>query len=125
MNTAPTKSDQAGVGAATMLKQGENIRRGVVIMRKNAIFLAALLTLVAFGTRPAVIPPAYAACEPGERIDKSTADDARKKLMTAGYSNVHDLKKGCDNVWHAIATHNGKEGRVALEPSGKIYPEGD
>ena len=84
--------------------------------------IAMATNFIAF---PPVIAPAHAACEPGERIDSSTADQARRKIMAAGYVNVHDLYKGCDNVWHGIATMNGKEGRVALEPNGKIYPEGN
>ena len=33
---------------------------------------------------PAAIPPAYAACDPEDHIDKTTANDARKKILAAG-----------------------------------------
>jgi len=90
--------------------------------------MIAAAMLIAFGAAgyvpTAAIHPAYAACDPEDHIDKSTANDARKRILAAGYSNVHDLYKGCDNVWHGIASKDGREGRVAVEPSGKVYPEG-
>ena len=36
---------------------------------------------------------AYAGCEAGTKIDRSTANDARRKIMAAGYKDVSDLKK--------------------------------
>jgi hypothetical protein len=97
-------------------------------MRKTEIALAALMVLgtgLAIGPRPVAIAPAAAACDPGDKIDNTTANDARRKIVAAGYTDVQMLGKGCDNVWHATASRDGKPGRVALEPSGKIYPEGN
>ncbi len=95
-------------------------------MRKLLIAAAALALLgLGVALKPIAVAPAYAACDPGDRLDNSTADQARKKLMAAGYSDVHIESKGCDNVWHATAVKDGKPTRVALEPGGKVYPEGD
>lgn len=69
--------------------------------------------------------PAQAACLPGAKIDKSTAPQAKAKIERAGYRQVHDLKKGCDNYWHGIATKDGNQTHVALSPEGKVVPEGD
>jgi len=94
---------------------------------KHVVIVAFSLAVAGIGVvlAPSAIPPAYAACDPGTHIDGSTANDARRKMMAAGYSNVRELVKGCDNVWHGIATMNGKPTGVALEPGGKIYPEGN
>lgn len=64
-------------------------------------------------------------CDPGERIDGSTAADAKRKLEAAGITNVSGLKKGCDNVWHAKGMHQGQLVGVALSPQGQIIGETD
>lgn len=68
---------------------------------------------------------ARAACDPGVKIDRSTVADARKKIEAAGYQKVSDLKKGCDNYWHAKAQKNGTPVFVVLAPDGKVMEEGD
>jgi hypothetical protein len=73
----------------------------------------------------AAFHPALAACLPGAKIDKSTAAQARTKMEKAGYRQVHDLKKGCDNYWHGLATKDGKQTRVVVSPQGEVMPEGD
>jgi hypothetical protein len=73
----------------------------------------------------AVIHPAYAACDPGTPIDGTSADGTRRLMQRQGYSDIKVDQKGCDNVWHVFATKDGKSGRFAVEPGGKIYPEGD
>ena len=85
--------------------------------------LAAAAIVVAAAPAPLPLRAAQAACEPGTKIDSSTADQARKKLEAAGYRKVRELKKGCDNVWHATAEKDGAETGVALTPDGKTYPE--
>ena len=64
-------------------------------------------------------------CGPGERIDGSTANDARKKMEAAGYRKVSALRKGCDNSWHGKAEKDGAEVHVVLNPQGMVLPEGD
>lgn len=62
-------------------------------------------------------------CQFGERIDGTSAADAKRALESAGFTSVRGLKKGCDNVWHGVASHSGAEIGVALTPDGRIYPE--
>ncbi len=89
------------------------------------IVLAAALT-AGLGLAPPVgVRPALAACDPGTKIDASTANDARKKIAAAGYKQPHDLKKGCDNYWHGQATKDGAPVYVVLSPQGQVYQEGD
>jgi hypothetical protein len=97
-------------------------------MRQTMSALAAVLAL-------AVLSPAAHAqtanaeqpggCAPGDRVDRSTAADARKKIEAAGYQRVSGLKKGCDNAWHGVAVKDGEPVHVVLNPEGKVLPEGD
>ncbi len=72
--------------------------------------------------QPAVLGPG---CHFGEIIDDSTADDARRKIEAAGFTDVHVLKKSCDNFWHGKATLTGRLVNVVLSPSGKVMLESD
>jgi hypothetical protein len=79
---------------------------------------------------PAIVAPpsftaARAACEPGEQIDNTTAQQAQKRAQSAGYSNVRMERKGCDNVWHGTAMKGGTPVRLAVSPSGQVNQEGD
>lgn len=62
-------------------------------------------------------------CAADARIDGSTADDARKKMNAAGYTQVTDLKKGCDNFWHGQAIKDGMPTGVLLAPDGRVQSE--
>jgi hypothetical protein len=92
-------------------------------MRWRSLGIAAGALLLAVA--PPLMGQASAGCEPGVHIDASTADDARKKIVAAGYTDVHDFKKGCDNVWHAKATKNGKPVNVVLLTNGHVMEESD
>jgi hypothetical protein len=98
-------------------------------MRLHTILLtgAAIVAIGGAGLalKPALAPPAYAACGPGAHVDGTTAESTRRLLQRAGYTDIKVEQKGCDNVWHVFATKNGVESRYAVEPNGKIYPEGD
>lgn len=85
-----------------------------------ALVLAALLT----GPAPPLLGPARAACDPGDKIDKSTAEDAKRKITAAGYVAVRQLRKGCDNFWHGVATKDGTEVPVVLSPDGRVMRDG-
>ena len=86
-------------------------------MRKSAgLFVAAALVIAAAG-------PAAAGCAPNERIDRSTADQARTKMEAAGYSKVQSLNKGCDNYWHGVAMKDGQMVYVVLTPQGEVMRE--
>jgi hypothetical protein len=71
----------------------------------------------------ALAPAAWGACDPEDKPDKTTATDARKKIEAAGYRQVSDLKKGCDNVWHAMAVKDGKPVAVLVTPQGQVMLE--
>ncbi len=81
-------------------------------------FAAALAALLAAG-------PAGAGCAPGDRIDGSTADDAKRQMEAAGYEQIADLKKGCDNYWHGRALKDGAPVGVVLSPQGEVMTEGE
>jgi hypothetical protein len=93
-------------------------------MRVIPLIFSVALTAFAVGTL-SVPHPAVAACDPGDRPDKTTADDAKKKIQGAGYRDVRDLKKGCDNFWHGVATKGGTQVHVVLSPRGEVMEEGD
>ncbi|MCC6468127.1 MAG: PepSY domain-containing protein [Alphaproteobacteria bacterium] len=67
--------------------------------------------------------PAWAGCDPEDKPDKTTATDARKRLEAAGYRQVSDLKKGCDNVWHGRATKDGAAVSVIVTAQGQVMLE--
>jgi hypothetical protein len=93
--------------------------------RNSLVVLAAAFALLAVAPAPRFIGVARAGCDAGDRIDKTTAGETKKKLEAAGYKQVSDLMKGCDNTWHAKAMKDGAPARVAVSSSGQIMPEGD
>ncbi len=62
-------------------------------------------------------------CYFGEVVDGSTADDARRKIEAAGFTDVRALKKSCDNFWHGKASLGGRAVNVVLTPGGKVMLE--
>lgn len=70
------------------------------------------------------VSPALAACMAGDHVNSSTARQAAEKFEKAGYTGVHELKKGCDNYWHAVASRGGKQDEIVLSPQGNIMLEG-
>lgn len=91
----------------------------------GAAVLAASLMIAPALLGPTHFTAAQAACEPGDRIDNTTAEMAKKRAESAGYSQVRMERKGCDNVWHGTAMKGGAPTRVAVLPSGEVAPEGD
>lgn len=94
--------------------------RGLSIALLAATVLVASPLLV-----PSSLTSAQAYCAPGERIDGSTFDQARRKMESASFNGVHSLKKGCDNVWHGLAMKDGAAVHVALQPQGQVMQEGN
>lgn len=92
--------------------------------RKTATLAAAAIVALVAGSFGSV-QPAYAVCDRGERLDNSTAAEAKRKIEAAGYSQARDLKKGCDNYWHAIVVKGGAPMRVVLSPQGEVLVEKD
>jgi hypothetical protein len=75
-------------------------------MRRMVCSLAIAAALAAFPVAPSAQggdKMGASGCAPGDKIDGSTADQARKKNEAAGYRKVSGLNKGCDNSWHGIA----------------------
>jgi hypothetical protein len=64
-------------------------------------------------------------CHFGEVIDGTTADDAKRHIEAAGYTNPVGLKKSCDNYWHGQAMVNGTLTRVSVTPDGRVRLEND
>jgi hypothetical protein len=62
-------------------------------------------------------------CAAGDKIDGSTAEQAKAKLEAAGYTDITGLNKGCDNVWHAQARNGGNPVNVMVTPDGTINQE--
>ncbi len=91
---------------------------------KTAMFAAVAAIALAVAPHGAV-RPAYAACDKGDVIDRSTANDAKKKFEAAGYTQLRDFKKGCDNYWHAIGNKGGVTVRVVVSPQGEVITEKD
>src|SRR5262249_29944845 len=95
---------------------GEKMSRKLLVLW--TIALAILL-------QPAPLWPPHpaAACEPGEKLDKTTVEDTRKILQKAGYAKARNWRKGCDNTWHATAVKDGAEVSVAVTADGKVVRE--
>ncbi len=85
-------------------------------------FLAGVGIAPMTGTAYAADPPSMG-CGPGAKIDGSTAADAKKKMTAAGYTEIKELKKGCDNFWHGRAMKDGKPTGVMLTPEGSVQSE--
>jgi hypothetical protein len=85
---------------------------------KSKVFAAAIAAVLLAG-------PAFAACDFGERVDGVSAEQARAKMQKAGYTQVRDLKKGCDSVWHGIAMKGGVPVRVLVTPQNVVMEEKD
>jgi len=94
---------------------------------KAAFVSAAALAVLAVGPGFQIVTVARASseCSASDRIDSSTAAAATKKMESAGFRQVRDLKKGCDNFWHGVAVKDGSETHVGLTPQGQVRSEGN
>jgi hypothetical protein len=66
---------------------------------------------------------AYAQCMHGERVDGTTADQARAKAQAAGFTNVVMNRKGCDSYWHGTANQGGARVGIVVSPAGQVLTE--
>lgn len=66
---------------------------------------------------------ALAACYPNDKIDDTTSAYAKEKIESAGFEQVRDLRKGCDNYWHGAAKRGSTDVHVVLTPKGKVMIE--
>jgi hypothetical protein len=94
-----------------------------------AIVLALITTVLMAPPNPAgaqeATPQPGNNCAAADKIDASTAEQAKAKLEAAGYTGITGLEKGCDNVWHAQAMANGKTVNVMVTPDGTVNQETD
>ena len=88
-------------------------------------FLAATILVASPLLAPSHLTNAQAGCAPDERIDGTTADQAKRRIEGASFTGVHGLTKGCDNVWHGLAMKDGASVHVAVQPQGQVMQEGD
>src|SRR5579859_934321 len=93
-------------------------------LRVVAAVVALAASAVGFGPQPGS-GVAYAACAPEDKIDGSTVEQTREKIEAAGFRDVRELQKACDNYWHGKATKDGAQVRVVLSPQGQVQTEGD
>ncbi len=77
----------------------------------SRIFLALALILVA-GAASAQTKP-----NPAGTIGSA---DAKVRLQTLGYKDVHDLRRGADGHWTAKATRGSIEKSVTVPPRGQV-----
>ena len=91
-----------------------------------AAIALSLLAPLTFTVAQADTPVQLAGCDAGVKIDGTTAAETKKKIEAAGYTQVHDLMKACDNVWHGVATNkDGVSGNVMVTPQGEVMAEGN
>ena len=91
----------------------------------GAAVLAASLMIAPVLVVPPSFTAAQAACEPGDVVDGTTAEQAKRRAESAGFTQVRMLRKGCDNTWHGTAMKGGTPVNVAVSASGQVNQEGD
>jgi hypothetical protein len=91
----------------------------------GAAMLAASLIVAPALMGPPSFTAAQAACEPGDRIDNTTAEQAKKRAESAGFTQVKMVRKGCDNTWHGTGMKGGAAVNIAVSSSGQVNQEGD
>ena len=96
------------------------IARGI-----GAAVLAASVIVVPALVGPPSFTVAQAACDPGDRIDATTAEQAKKRAESAGFTAVKMVRKGCDNTWHGTGMKGGAAVNIAVSASGQVNQEGD
>jgi hypothetical protein len=91
-------------------------------MKTKTKLIAAAVAL-GIAAPMAMSVPAYAQCQYGERIDGTTAEMARARANSAGFTNVVMNRKGCDNYWHGTANQGGARVGVVVSPAGQVMVE--
>jgi hypothetical protein len=92
---------------------------------KTSCLAAVAILLVSFGANAQVVPSdQLAGCFSEEKIDGSSLGSAKKKMEIAGFAKIRDLKKGCDNFWHATSEREGEVVNIVLSPQGQVMVEG-
>lgn len=74
--------------------------------------LLVLMLIFAAGSASAQTKP-----NPASTIGSA---DAKARLQTLGYKDVHDLRRGADGQWTAKATKGNVEKSVTVSPRGPV-----
>ena len=94
------------------------------VVSRVALTSAAFAVVASFSM--SFTSPSWASgCDSADRIDGSSMESAKKKMEKAGFHKVQDLKKSCDNFWHARADKDGSVINIALTPQGDVLIEGN
>lgn len=92
---------------------------------RSSCLVAVASLAVSFGAGAQVVPSdQIAGCFSEEKIDGSSLSSAKKKMEMAGFGEIRDLKKGCDNFWHATSVREGEQINIVLSPQGQVMVEG-
>lgn len=99
------------------------LKHRLIVLAAGAPLIAAALAVLPAAAQ--MQPQMRNNCAPEDKLDSSTLPQAKKKMEAAGYTQVKDLRKGCDNYWHASAMKGGSEVFIVLSPAGQVMQEGD
>jgi len=97
-------------------------------LRLDLVFAAIL---VATAGSELVAPDAFSAQPNPEQEQTCRSDDtegttrleATERILAQGYSEISQLSKSCDNVWHALAFAEGDPVNVLVTPHGEVLTE--
>src|SRR3712207_4110221 len=75
----------------------------------------------ALTNKPADSPQTTGSVEPG--ANSFTEGQARSRIEAQGFSNVTDLRKDDQGIWHGKATRNGQSVSVAIDYKGTVQAQ--
>jgi hypothetical protein len=98
---------------------------------KLRVDLVLAAVLVATAGSEMVAPDAFSAQTGSEQqqacrsddVEAPTRSEATERILAYGYSEISQLAKGCDNVWHALAFAEGDPVNVLVTPRGEVLTE--
>jgi hypothetical protein len=98
---------------------------------KLRLDLVVAAVLVASAGSELVAPDAFSAQQGLEQELSCRADEAQgtsrleatERILAHGYSEISQLSRGCDNVWHALAFAEGDPVNVLVTPQGDVLTE--
>ena len=96
-----------------------------MIWKSTVVAIASGLSFASIAFAQVTTAPPAPGCDPGDRIDGVTLESAREKLNKAGFVQITEHKKACDNFWHSRALKDGRPVNVLLTPTGQALIEGD
>jgi len=73
-----------------------------------------------FSAQP--VPEQEQACRSAD-AEGTTRTEAAERILAYGYSEISQLSKGCDDIWHAVAFAEGDPVNVLVTPRGDVLTE--